>query len=116
MKILVVDDSEINLKVAEINLSKADYQVEKASSGKECIEKVGQNEYDAIFMDIMMPEMDGIETLKKLKEMKSFKTPVMVFTSDTTKTEEEYLVLGFYAYLNKPINMNQINKIMNSLK
>ena len=66
MKVLVVDDSQINLRVAQKLLEFEGLNVDTVLSGKECLEKIKTEKYDIIFMDIMMPEMDGVETFKKL--------------------------------------------------
>ena len=68
MKALIVDDSRININVAKAMLEKIGLEVDFALSGLECLEKVKNNHYDIIFMDIMMPELSGVEKFKLLKE------------------------------------------------
>ena len=68
VKVLVVDDNIINLKVERGILEKLNMSVDTAESGKECLELIKRTKYDAIFMDQMMPEMDGVETLKAIRE------------------------------------------------
>ncbi len=117
MKILVVDDSLINLKVATKILEKEGYEVDNALSGSECLKMVKEKHYDLIFMDIMMPEMDGVETFKRLKQINDFKTPVITLTADVElDSEEKYLDLGFTAYLEKPINIEKLRKIISNIK
>ncbi len=117
MKILIVDDSLINLKVAAKMLEKIDCLVETATSGKECIEKVKSNSYDLILMDIMMPEMDGIETFNKLKEIENFHTPVVTLTADAEpNAKEKYLDLGFNEYISKPISLEILKEIIKQYK
>ena len=70
--VLIVDDNKLNIKVAERALSHYKPKTEGALSGQECIDKVNENHYDLIFMDIMMPGLSGDETLAKLKEMSDF--------------------------------------------
>ena len=114
MKVLIVDDSGINLKVATKLLEKEGCVVETATSGKECLEKVKNNTYDLIFMDIMMPEMDGVETFEKLKEIKDFNIPVITLTADAEpNSKEKYLSLGFSDYISKPIQINVLESILN---
>ena len=67
MKALIVDDNLLNIKVSEKLLEHLGVKVSSVMSGQECLENVVNNKYDIIFMDIMMPEMDGVETFKKLK-------------------------------------------------
>ncbi|MBQ8038650.1 MAG: response regulator, partial [Lachnospiraceae bacterium] len=83
-KILMVDDNELNRKVFMGLLKSIKIQVDEAGNGKTCLEKVKNNQYDIIFMDHMMPELDGIETFRILKEMKEFRTkniPVVILTA-----------------------------------
>ena len=82
MKALIVDDNLINLKVAQRLLEHEGLEVETVMSGYECLARVKEISYDIIFMDIMMPEMDGVETLNKLKEINGFNIPVIALTAD----------------------------------
>lgn len=117
MKALVVDDSLINLKVAKKLLEHEKVTVDIATSGSECLAKVATTSYDVIFMDIMMPEMDGVTTFKKLQEIENFNTPVITLTADAVNgAKEKYLSLGFYAYLAKPINIVELKELLASLK
>ena len=109
MKAFIVDDSKINLMVAEKILAKMGFNVDTVLSGKECLEKVNNNKYDIIFMDIMMPEMDGKETYTKLKELPDFDTPVVVLTADTEETRDDYInKYKFSEYLSKPIRIDEL--------
>ena len=112
---MIVDDNKLNLKVATKILESYNFTVEAANSGFECIEKVNyKNDYDAIFMDIMMPQMDGVETLKKLRELENFKTPVIALTADATLgSREKYLEAGFDDYLAKPIIKMTLEETLN---
>ena len=112
--ILIVDDNKLNIKVASRLLEKYKINVDAVESGIECIDKIKSGKkYDLIFMDIMMPEMDGIETLKKLKEMKHFETPVISLTADATEeSEEKYLSNGFNEYMSKPLNKDKLKDIL----
>ncbi len=108
-KVLVVDDNEINRKVFIGLLKQTKVQVTEAASGKACLELVGQQHFDLIFLDHMMPDMDGIETLKYMREMpeeqnRCIGTPVIILTANAvTGVREEYLQMGFDEYLAKPI-------------
>ena len=115
-KILVVDDNKLNLKVASKILESFNFDVETSNSGFECIDKItNQNRYDIIFMDIMMPEMDGVETMKKLKNM-SLKTPIVALTADAVEgSRERYLDEGFDDYVAKPINQMTLEETLNKL-
>ena len=113
-KILIVDDSKINLKVAETLMKPYNFEIDTAISGEEAIEKVNNKQYDLIFMDIMMPKLNGVETLYKLRENEDFSTPVIALTADALEgTDEKYLNVGFNSYLSKPIDRKLLNKVIN---
>ena len=103
--VLVVDDNKINLKVAERLLREYNLTIELAHSGSECIDKVlDGKKYDLIFMDIMMPKMNGIEALENLKNIVGFNMPVVALTADVISgMEEKYISKGFDGCLPKPI-------------
>ena len=118
-KILVVDDSEMNRKVFRSLLKDTKIQIEEASSGKECIEKVKKTAFHIIFMDHMMPEMDGIETftiMKQLEDYPSKDTPVVILTANAIiGAREQYLEAGFQEFLSKPIDLQELEKIIEEL-
>lgn len=111
---LIVDDSKLNLKVAEKILSEYGLTSETVLSGDECIEKIKRgNNYDIIFMDIMMPNKGGVETLKELKSLPNFNTPVVALTADAMEGQKEaYLSAGFIAYLSKPIDRQELESFL----
>lgn len=113
-KVLVVDDNQLNLRVAERLLRAYKCDIECVSSGSECITKIVNGEkYDLILLDDMMPKMSGSETLIKLKEIDSFDTPVCVLTANAiTGMREEYLGKGFNDYLSKPIVKEELNRVI----
>ena len=109
IKVLVVDDNHLNIKVAKRILSTLKYEVEGVESGEECLDKVKENSYNLILMDIMMPHMSGVEALNKLKEDPEFHIPVIAFTADAVAgAEENYLSQGFDEYISKPINVDNM--------
>ena len=114
--ILVVDDNELNLKVANRALSDLNVKIDESLSGKDAIEKVKKNKYDVILLDIMMPEMNGEETLKELKKIKGFNTPVVALTADAlTGAKEKYLEEGFDEYIAKPFTRDQIKEKLDKI-
>ena len=114
--ILVVDDNKLNLKVAGKILSEFKLNVDFCESGYECIEKVKNSNYDLILLDIMMPKMDGIETLEKLNHIDNFNTPVVALTADAMDGKKsKYIESGFDDYLSKPIDKNELNRVLNKL-
>lgn len=115
-RILVVDDNLTNLKVFVNLLKCTKVNVDVADSGKTCLELVVANSYDLIFLDHMMPEMDGVETLHKMKAMddnKCMHTPVVALTANAiTGAKEMYLREGFDAFLPKPINPDKLEQMI----
>lgn len=112
-EVLVVDDSKLNLKVAENVLKNFKVSTETVTSGLECLSCVKSKKYDIIFMDIMMPNMSGVEVLKKLREEK-VNIPVIALTADAIEGQEEkYISEGFDGYLSKPIDKTKLKVILN---
>ena len=112
-KVLVVDDSKLNLKVAENVLKNFKVSTESVTSGLDCLSCVKSKKYDIIFMDIMMPNMSGVEVLKKLREEK-VNIPVIALTADAIEGQEEkYISEGFDGYLSKPIDKTKLKVILN---
>jgi CheY-like chemotaxis protein len=115
-RILVVDDTEVNLKVFVNLLSKTKMQIETADSGDACIALFKRNPYDMIFLDHMMPDKDGIETIKEMKECSETpnqKTPVICLTANAVSgMREMYINAGFDDYLTKPIDTARLENML----
>ena len=114
--ILVVDDVPVNIKVFCGLLKDTMLQIDTATSGREALRKIRSNTYDIIFLDHMMPDLDGIETLKLINEMTESKkkhTPVIMLTANAILgAKEEYLQKGFDDYLSKPIQKDRLMKLI----
>lgn len=112
--ILLVDDNLLNLKVAEKLLQKYKFNITSVTSGLDCINYTKKKKYDLIFLDHMMPEMDGIHTLYNLKKRaEGFNTPVVVLTANAIEgSKEMYLKEGFCDYLSKPISQVELDRIL----
>ncbi len=114
--ILVVDDVESNLKVVRGLLKQTQVQINTATSGRSGIELACENSYDIIFMDHMMPEMDGIESFHALQANPSNKnpnTPVVMLTANALSGErEKYMAEGFTDYLTKPIRVDELEGML----
>lgn len=113
-RILIVDDNELNIKVASVLLKKYHFNIDSCTSGIECLAKIKNDEkYDIIFLDDMMPRMSGRETIKKLKDLPNFKTPVIALTANAiTGMKQEYLSCGFDDYLSKPIEKLELERVI----
>lgn len=108
-RILVVDDNAVNLKVTEGLLKFYGVQITKALSGQECIRLLKQNKYHLIYLDHMMPDMDGIETLKQIRKLEGeyYKTvPIVALTANAIRgVREMFYENGFQGYVSKPIDI-----------
>ncbi len=111
-KILVVDDNELNIKVAKRALKDFNFDIDEVLDGQSCIDKITSgNKYDLILMDIMMPNMSGETTLKKLKEIDGFNIPTIALTADAMAgAQEKYISEGFVDYIAKPFSREQIKE------
>jgi CheY-like chemotaxis protein len=111
-RVLIVDDNNLNIKVAKKSLKDFDLVLDSCNSGEECIDKINSGEkYDLILMDIMMPNMTGETTLNHLKEDVNFNTPVIALTADAVAgAQEKYISVGFVDYIAKPFSKDQIKE------
>ncbi|MCL2182891.1 MAG: ATP-binding protein [Chitinispirillia bacterium] len=116
--ILIVDDLITNLRVAEGLMMPYRMQIDVCRSGFEAIELVKQNKYDMVFMDHMMPEMDGIETTLRIRKMgeenaRYDKLPIVALTANAVSgVREMFLQNGFNDFLAKPVEMAKLNTIL----
>lgn len=115
-KILAVDDNDMNLMVIRGLLKQTQMQVETASGGEEALEKCSQKKYDLIFMDHMMPGMDGVEAMKTLHKDKhnlNHATPVVVLTANAVAgCKDLYLKEGFVDYISKPVDVMKLDRVL----
>lgn len=115
-KVLIVDDSDVNIRIAAKYLEQFNFTIFAANSGKQCIECVKNNNIDIIFMDHMMPEMDGVATIKALKAMGLALPPVVALTANSYDgLKNEYIAQGFIDYLSKPIVFKDLNRTINNV-
>ncbi len=114
--VLIVDDVESNLYVAKGLMSPYGLKIETAVSGYEALDKIKDgNTYDIVFMDHMMPKMDGIETVKKLREM-GYSKPIVALTANALAGHEEmFMKNGFDGFIAKPIDIRQLDFLLNKL-
>ncbi|MCR5271816.1 MAG: response regulator [Lachnospiraceae bacterium] len=111
-KILIVDDNSMNLKVATGILAPLKMQIDTAESGSEAIKKMTNKKYHIIFMDHMMPVMDGVETTQKIRETDDeyFKeVPIIALTANALSgAKEEFIAAGMNDFVAKPIDVKEI--------
>ncbi|MDE6845324.1 MAG: response regulator [Lachnospiraceae bacterium] len=115
-KILAVDDNRVNITVVKGLLRRLKVQFDSALSGQECLDKVKQKHYDIIFLDHMMPEMDGMETLQNMRQMTEYmqNPPVVIALTANAivGAKEEYIQAGFEDYLSKPIDSVRLEEMI----
>ena len=111
-KVLVVDDVCVNIEIVKLLLIPYELQIDESESGFDAIDKINSGkEYDIIFMDNMMPKMDGYETTVKLREL-GYNLPVVALSANKV-AENEIGEDGFDEYLAKPINIRELDDILN---
>lgn len=118
VRILLVDDNELNIKVGVKILQRfGANNITTAMSGFECLEKIKNKEkYDLILLDDMMPKKSGVETLKELKTIEGFNIPVIALTANAiTGMREKYLQDGFNDFLSKPLEKEELIKVLNKI-
>lgn len=116
-RILLVDDDRLNNRILKRLLNIYDIELDTCERGIECIDKINNGEhYDLILMDIMMPDMNGIDTLKKLKSNKNFNTKVVALTADALSTSKnKYIKTGFADYIPKPFKKEKLEQKLKEL-
>ena len=116
-KILIVDDNKLNIKVATKALKDFNFELDECYDGKECLDKITSGKvYDLILMDIMMPNMNGEQTIAELKKISGFCTPVIALTADAVAgAKEKYIKEGFIDYIAKPFSKNQIKEKLDNI-
>ena len=112
-KILVVDDVELNLVLVRKLLEKEQADITTINNGPDCLKEAEINRYDLIFLDHMMPEMNGVEVFQRLRESHgpNATTPVIMLTANAMAgASQEYLRMGFDGYISKPIAPNELKE------
>jgi len=114
IKVLVVDDEEMIRDVVSTSLKSRGYQTLKANSGKEAITFCHQNPPDVILLDIRMPDLDGIETLRLIREIDPYNKSVVIMLTGhgDINTARQAMQLGAYDYVTKPFNLKFIHSLL----
>lgn len=118
VKILIVDDNTLNRRVFISLLKDTKMVIHEAESGFKCLDMIKNEAYDLIFLDHLMPEMDGVDTLQKIRSSKDhlcLRTPVIMLTAnDVNSMQSEYQKAGFDACLSKPVFAVDLERIINN--
>ncbi|MBR6451199.1 MAG: response regulator [Lachnospiraceae bacterium] len=116
VRLLCVDDTPVNLRVFEGLLKGSGALIDGVTTGEEALRIVNEKRYDMIFVDIMMPDMDGVETLQRIREEDNLiapETPIIAFTANALSgVKEKYLGAGFTDYLAKPIRPADLEEML----
>ncbi|MDF1780087.1 MAG: response regulator [Alcanivoracaceae bacterium] len=115
MRVMVVDDHEGNLRLAQVFLEELGAKVTTCASGELAVEAFSRQRFDVIFMDIQMPGMDGLETTKRLREMEgeARRTPIIALTAHALSSEKQHLLsAGMDDYLTKPVDENHLRHVI----
>ena len=115
-RILIVDDNDINLVITEEILKNYGAEVDKANSGKQALQLVMENEYHLVFMDHMMPEMDGAEVAMRIRKMpeECFQTlPIVALTANAVgNVWGMFMANGMNDFLAKPLNTKELERVL----
>ena len=113
-RILVVDDDELVLMAINELLKPEGYEVNPVSSGTEALEKLDQDGYDLLMLDIIMPEMDGFELCRQIREKEDYRETPIVFLTAKNREEDRVrgLEVGGNLFLSKPISPDKLLKII----
>jgi CheY-like chemotaxis protein len=109
LRILVAEDNKINQKLILKVLDKLGYKAELAETGKEVITTINQRQFDLILMDVQMPEMDGIETTRRIREFMEIQPMIIAMTANAMKEDkDDCLEAGMDDFLSKPVKLEDI--------
>lgn len=116
-KLLLVEDNKLNQIVVKFSLKRFGYDIVTANNGFEAIEEFKQNDFDFILMDVMMPEMDGLEATKQIRLLENGQNiPIIALTADViTATENKCMECGMSAHMSKPFEVGKLFDILKSL-
>ncbi|HEY4061692.1 MAG TPA: response regulator [Puia sp.] len=109
LRILLAEDNAINQQLAMIILTRMGYEPDIAVNGKEVLDKIRNEHFDLIFMDIQMPEMDGLEATRRIRATHAVQPLIIAMTANATREDrEECFAEGMNDYLSKPINLDEL--------
>jgi len=119
-RVLIVDDAELNLMITEELLKPVGMTVDVAQSGETALEMIEKNHYHAIFMDYMMPYLDGVETTKLIRKLALEKkddyykyVPIIALSGDTSdSTRESFMCAGIDDFTEKPVEVKKLKKLL----
>lgn len=112
IKILLAEDNIINQRVAQTIFKNLGYEITIAQNGKDCVEKIKESKFDIIFMDIMMPEKDGLEATAEIRSL-GFNLPIVAMTANAREEDKtKAFNSGMNYYLAKPVRIEEIKEVL----
>ncbi len=112
LSVLVAEDNEINIRVAQTIFSNLGYKIDIAHNGEEAVEKVKSGAYDIVFMDLVMPEKDGIQATVAIRAL-GFQMPIVAMTATaSSKSKSKAISSGMNDYIVKPVKMENIRSVL----
>jgi PAS domain S-box-containing protein len=114
-RILIVDDDESSRRTLKLIFNKKNYNIETVGSGKEAIEKIKDKSFNIVFLDIKLPDMEGVELIKPLKELHPDIVVIMVTAYASMETAVRALNEGASAYIHKPLNIDEVLKTVDDV-
>ncbi len=116
LSILIAEDDSINRHLALTILKKLGYEADFVTNGQECLEIVGEKHYDLILMDVLMPEMDGLEATKMIRLCLEIQPYIIAMTASALEGDrEKCLAAGMNEYVSKPINIKDLMRLLEQL-
>ncbi|MEA3318009.1 MAG: response regulator, partial [Bacteroidota bacterium] len=112
IKILLAEDNLINQKVTQTMFKNLGYEIDIAKNGVECVKLASKNNYDIIFMDIMMPEKDGLEATEEIRKCGGEMKIVALTANAQEKDKEKAYEKGMDDYLSKPVKIEHIKSVL----
>lgn len=117
MKVLVADDNEYIRELVNRMLEEAGVEFDNAENGLECLEKLAENAYDAMFLDLIMPEADGEDVLRHISKSVNPDIEVVIMSSqDDDRAIQEIMDLGASAYMTKPLTLDTVKDVIAKLQ
>src|ERR1043166_4608803 len=112
IRLLVVDDDPLLRKLVTEQLARADFEASSAASGRECLDTLRDADYDVVLLDIMMPDMSGLEALQEIRKLDDPPEVIMLTADTSLQTGIEAMRHGAYDYLTKPATLDETEAVI----
>src|SRR5438874_11410392 len=112
IRVLVVDDDSLLRRLVADQLSRSNFETSPAASGKEALDKLTDSDYDVVLLDIMMPDMSGLEALREIRKLEDPPEVVMLTADTSLATGIEAMRHGAYDYLTKPATLDEMEAVL----